>query len=167
MKNRTVATNSLSVTPAVMFDLEKRIVAYMKGAEWRKLIHPNIGEDFFVPMWRKGATVHGGFGKNGFIEIEKNPVFGKKDIVRVVALKQAVANSMDPSISTLGGKKDIVQVIKDWSLISIPDSAKIKVIEHRAECVKDSAKRAKLPLSDRSVAYSSHGGTSTSAGITA
>lgn len=167
MKNRTVATSSLAVASTAMFDLEKRIVAYTKGAEWRKFVHPNLGEDFFVPMWRKGTAIHGGFGKNGFIEIEKNPVFGKKDIVRVVALKQAVANSMDPSISTLGGKKDIVQVIKDWSLISIPDSAKIKVIEHRVECVNQGAKQAKLPLSDRSVSHGSRGDTSASAGITA
>lgn len=150
MQNRTVATSS-AVSPAVMFDLEKRFVAYMKGAEWRKLIHPNVGEDFFVPMWKKGDKVSGGFGKNGFIEIEKNPVFGKKDIVRGVMLKQAIANSMNPEVSTLGGEKDIVQVIKNWALISIPDSAKTKVLEHRTAEGNDRAKRLKLSSASRAI----------------
>lgn len=155
MKNRTVAT-APAVSPAMAFDLEKRLVAYMKGAEWRKLIHPNIGEDFFVPMWKKGDKVSGGFGKHGFIEIEKNPVFGRRDIVRTVALRQAIANSVNPEVSTLGGKKDVIQVIKDWALISISDSARTKVIEHRTECVNQGAKQMKS-LSQKHGVHVSHG----------
>ncbi len=140
MQNRTVVS-----APAVLaFDLEKKIEAYLKSHEWHRLIHPHLGDDFMVTLWGDGDVV-GGLGKDGFVEIERNKIPGKKNITRVVATKKAVENCLNGSIRVRALETHgLVEVIQGWSLISVPDTVRAKVINHRTGEINDKAKQLKL-----------------------
>lgn len=137
MQNRTGA-----VPVAVLaFDLEKKVEAYLKSHEWHRLIHPQLGDDFLVALWSEGNVI-GGLGKDGFVEIERNKIPGKKNIVRAVATKKAVENCLNESIRVrILETHGLVEVIQNWALLSIPDAVKAKVINHRTSEVNNKAKR--------------------------
>lgn len=146
MKNRTGA-----VPAAVLaFDLEKKVEAYLKSHEWHRLIHPQLGDDFLVALWSEGNVI-GGLGKDGFVEIERNKIPGKKNIVRAVATKKAVENCLNGSIRVrILETHGLVEVIQNWALLSIPDAVKAKVINHRTGEANNKAKQLKLRFQGKS-----------------
>ncbi len=146
MQNRTMATASSTV----VFDLEKRIEAYLKSHEWRRLIHPQLGDDFLVTLWSEG-NVLGGLGKDGFVEIERNKIPGKKTITRAIATKKAVENCLNGDIRVrILETQDLVEVVQGWALLSVPDTAKAKVINHRTAEGNNKAKQLKLRFQGKS-----------------
>ncbi|MFA6077512.1 MAG: hypothetical protein WC724_00665 [Candidatus Paceibacterota bacterium] len=146
MQNRTIVT----VSSTLVFDLEKKIEAYLKSHEWRRLIHPQLGDDFLVTLWSEG-NVLGGLGKDGFVEIERNKIPGKKNITRAVSTRKAVENCLNGTIRVRALEThELVEVVQGWALLSIPDAVKAKVINHRTGEANNKAKQLKLRFQGKS-----------------